>query len=63
MSHHGNRGYTKTKQIRIERRDRAALVAKESGYSALSLQEKLARLPVGGAKRQRARLEAQIQAE
>lgn len=56
MAHHGGRGLTKTAQIRKERRERAERVAEETGWSKLSIDEKLARLPEGGANKQRARL-------
>jgi len=49
-----------TKQIRSERRARAEKAHEE--YNKLSIDEKLAKLPVDGAKRQRARLEALKQA-
>ena len=56
-----------TKQIRAERRERAEEVAKASGYALLSTKEKLERVlnfimtPGNGeAKKQRARLEAQL---
>lgn len=61
MSHHGGHGYTKTKEIRKERRARAELVAQETGWSKLSIEEKLARLPEGGANKQRAKLLGQLQ--
>lgn len=51
-----SRGYTVTQQIRAERRARAAQIAIESGWSKLTLQQQLDRLPVGGANKQRARI-------
>jgi len=45
-----------TKQMRAERRKRAEEMQVE--YDKLTLQQKLDRLPVNGAKKQRARLEA-----
>jgi hypothetical protein len=50
------RGYCVTRSQRELRRKQADLRNEE--YNKLSLQEKLERLPVDGAKRQRARLEA-----
>lgn len=50
---------TITKAIRAERRAFAEKLHDE--YNKLTLQQKLDRLPVGGAKKQRARLEAQLQ--
>jgi hypothetical protein len=49
---------TITKQIRAERR----LVAsdRKQAYDLLTIDQKLARLPVNGAKKQRARLLAQL---
>lgn len=44
MSHHGGHGYTRTQAIRAERRLRAEEVAKETGYSDLSLEDKLKRV-------------------
>jgi hypothetical protein len=44
--------------MRSERR--AAAAARQEEYNKLSLKEKLDRLPQGGAKKQRARLEALI---
>jgi len=61
MAHSGGRGYTRTKQIRKERRERAAKVAEETGWSKLSLQEQLDRLPKDGAKKQRARILAKLE--
>lgn len=65
MSHHGGRGYTKTKQIRSERRVLAEQVAAESGFSKLTTQQKLdqvrafAAIPGNGnAAKQIKRLEA-----
>lgn len=52
---------TITAQIRSERQARAT--QRQAEYNKLSLQEKLARLPEPGAKKQRARLLGLIQAE
>ena len=54
------RGMPVTKRMREERRARAEKLQEE--YNKLSIDEKLAKLPVDGAKRQRARLEALKQA-
>ncbi len=54
------RGMPVTKRMREERRARAEKAKAE--YDKLSIDEKLAKLPVDGAKRQRARLEALKQA-
>ena len=56
-----NHGFTKTKAIKEERRKQAELANAE--YNKLTTAEKLARLPVGGAKKQRARLEAKLAQE
>jgi hypothetical protein len=56
-----SRGYTVTKQIRLERRARAEQIAIESGWSKLTLQQQLAKLPEGGASRQRARIQLRLQ--
>ena len=50
------RGFPVTQQRRAERRKQAE--ARQAEYDKLSLQQKLDKLPVGGAKKQRARLEA-----
>jgi hypothetical protein len=50
------RGQKVTKIIRAERRKAADLRNEE--YNKLSLQQKLEKLPVDGAKKQRARLES-----
>jgi hypothetical protein len=55
MSH---RGMPVTQQRRSERRAQAE--KRQQAYSALSVQEKLHKLPVSGAKRQRERLTAQL---
>jgi len=51
-----SRGMPVTKRMREERRARADKAHEE--YNKLTLDQKLARLPADGAKRQRARLEA-----
>lgn len=53
-----SRGFTITKSIRAERRARAE--AMQAEYNKLSLEEKIARLPKDGAKKQRARLLKQL---
>lgn len=55
-----SRGMPVTKQMRAERRKRAEEMKAE--YDKLSLQEKLDRLPLDGAKKQRTRLAAKIEA-
>jgi hypothetical protein len=55
MSH---RGFPITQQRREERRKQAN--ARNEEYNKLSLQQKLDGLPVGGAKKQRAKLEAAL---
>lgn len=60
MSHHGGHGYPRTQQIRQERRARAEKQQQEYNEKYPTLQAKLAALPEGGAKKQRARLEALI---
>ena len=59
MAHKGGHGFPKTKQIKYELRKIADEAKAE--YDKLSLEEKLKRLPAGGAKRQRARLLALIE--
>lgn len=61
MSHHGKHGYPRTAQIRAERRARAEADHKEYNEKYPTVQSKLDALPMGGAKKQRARLEAQLQ--
>lgn len=56
-----SRGMPVTQQVRKERREKADFMKKE--YSLLSTEEKLARLPRDGAKKQRKRLEGQLAAE
>lgn len=70
MSHHGKHGYTKTKQIRLERHERALAVQKESGYATLSTQAKLDRVLSfiavpgnGSASKEIAKLEATLKKE
>lgn len=53
--------FSVTKAVRAERRKRAE--ERQVAYDKLTLQEKLAKLPANGAKKQRAKLEAAIQAE
>lgn len=53
-----SRGLPITQQRREERRKQAN--ARNEEYNKLSLQQKLDRLPVGGAKKQRAKLEAAL---
>ena len=53
-----NHGFTRTKAIMAERRKAAE--ERNEDYNLLTLEEKLASLPVGGAKKQRARLEKQL---
>jgi hypothetical protein len=66
MAHGGHHGYPVTQQMRLERRQRAETVAQESGYALLTTKEKLERVlnhvlnGAGEAKKQRARLEAQL---
>ena len=51
---------TITKQIRAERRAKSEELKK--AYDALTIDQKLAKLPINGAKKQRARLLAQLPA-
>ena len=53
-----NHGFTKTKAIKEERRKQAELDNAE--YNKLTTQQKLDRLPINGAKKQRAKLEAKL---
>jgi hypothetical protein len=53
------RGLTITKAIKAERRTRAEKM--KADYDLLTLEEKIARLPPDGAKKQRARLLAQLE--
>jgi len=53
-----NHGFTKTKAIKEERRKQAELNNAE--YNKLTTQQKIDRLPIGGAKKQRAKLEAKL---
>lgn len=63
MSHHGKHGYPRTQQIRAERRKRAEEDLKEYNEKYPTVQAKLNALPIGGAKKQRARLEALLSKE
>ncbi len=58
MSH---RGFPITKTIRERRRKEGQ--ARQAEYNKLTIQQKLDRLPVGEAKKQRARLEAALEAQ
>lgn len=44
MAHKGGHGYPRTKQIRKEKRERAELIAAETGFSKLSTKDKLERV-------------------
>jgi hypothetical protein len=63
MSHSGGHGYPRTQQIRVERRARAEKDQHEYNQKYPTLQAKLDALPPTGSKKQRARLEAAIEAE
>jgi len=56
-----NHGFTKTKAIKEERRKQAELDNAE--YNKLTTQQKLDRLPINGAKKQRAKLETKLAQE
>jgi hypothetical protein len=63
MAHSGGHGYPRTQQIRAERRARAEKDQNEYNQKYPTLQAKLDALPPTGSKKQRARLEAAIEAE
>ncbi len=63
MSHHGGHGYPITKQMRVERRKRAEALQEEYHKKYPTIQAKLDALPVAGANKQRAKLEALLKAE
>lgn len=54
------RGFPITFEMRAERRKRAE--ARQAEYDKLSLQQKLDKVPAGGGKKERAKLEAKIAA-
>lgn len=54
-----SRGFPVTKSMRAERKAKAE--ARQAEYDKLTLDQKLAKLPVDGAKRQRARLTKQTE--
>lgn len=54
-----SRGFPVTKSMKAERRAKAE--KRQEEYNKLTLEQKLAKLPVDGAKRQRARLTKQLE--
>lgn len=54
-----SRGFPVTKSMRAERKAKAE--QRQEEYNKLTLEQKLAKLPIDGARRQRARLTKQLE--